>query len=82
MMTRTGHAGTADAELTWRPQEDGMTGPDGEEPTIDLRMQDPAMLEEIDLYSELMIVAAGSVDRLSTAAIDRALGVQNSARMG
>ena len=38
-------------------------------------MHDSAFLEEIDLYSELIIVAAASSGTLSTDAIDSALGV-------
>jgi hypothetical protein len=60
-----------------------MTVPDGTEPgALDLRVQDPALLEEIDLYSELIIVAASSPGQLSAEAIDRALGVDNSASRG
>jgi hypothetical protein len=42
---------------------------------FDPRVHDSAFLEEIDLYSELMIVAASSVGTLSLDAIDNALGV-------
>jgi hypothetical protein len=40
-----------------------------------VRVQDPTFLEEIDLYSDLIIVAAASPEPLTTAAIDRALGL-------
>ena len=43
---------------------------------LDLRLQDPAALEEIELYSELIILAGASPKRLSAAEIDRALGVR------
>jgi hypothetical protein len=43
-----------------------------------VRVQDPTILEEIDLYSELMIVAAASSGTLTTEAIDRALGLHNT----
>jgi hypothetical protein len=43
---------------------------------LDLRLQDPAALEEIELYSELIIVAGESKQPLSQAEIDRVLGVQ------
>ena len=43
---------------------------------LDLRVQDPAALEEIELYSELIIVAGESAQPLSQAEIDRVLGVQ------
>jgi len=43
---------------------------------LDLRVQDPAALEEIELYSELIIVAGGSRRRLTRAQIDRALGLR------
>lgn len=56
-------------------------GRSGDRSGVDLRVQDPAFLEEIDLYSDLMIVAAASPDALSTDAIDRALGVR-AARAG
>jgi hypothetical protein len=42
---------------------------------FDPRIHDSAFLEEIDLYSELMIVAAASAGALSTDAIDQALGL-------
>jgi len=42
---------------------------------FDPRIHDSAFLEEIDLYSELIIVAAASAGTLSTDAIDRALGL-------
>jgi hypothetical protein len=45
---------------------------------IDLRVQDPAVLEEIELYSELIIVAGASEGRLSAAEIDRVLGLRRS----
>jgi hypothetical protein len=43
--------------------------------SFDARMHDSAFLEEIDLYSELIIVAATSVGALSAKAIDQALGL-------
>ena len=42
---------------------------------FDPRIHDSAFLEEIDLYSELIIVAAASTGALSADAIDRALGL-------
>jgi hypothetical protein len=42
---------------------------------FDPRMHDSAFLEEIDLYSELIIVAGASAGTLTADAIDRALGV-------
>lgn len=42
---------------------------------FDPRIHDSAFLEEIDLYSELMIVAASSAGTLSTEVIDHALGL-------
>jgi hypothetical protein len=42
---------------------------------FDPRIHDSAFLEEIDLYSELIIVAAASSGTLSNDAIDHALGV-------
>ena len=45
---------------------------------FDARVQDPTILEEIDLYSELMIVAAASSEALTTEAIDRVLGLHDN----
>jgi hypothetical protein len=45
---------------------------------LDLRLQDPAALEEIELYSELIIVAGASIQPLTQEQIDRALGVTTS----
>ncbi len=42
---------------------------------LDVRLEDPAVLEEIELYSELMIVAGSSQQRLTRAQIDQILGV-------
>ena len=42
---------------------------------FDPRIHDSAFLEEIDLYSELIIVAAASAGTLAPDAIDRALGL-------
>jgi hypothetical protein len=42
---------------------------------LDVRLHDPAALEEIELYSELIIVAAASDLPLTRDQIDRALGV-------
>jgi hypothetical protein len=49
---------------------------------IDLRVQDPAALAEIELYAELMIVAAASRGRLTLAEIDDVLGVGDTAMGG
>ena len=43
---------------------------------FDPRMHDSAFLEEIELYSELMIVAAASTGTLSAEVIDQALGLR------
>jgi hypothetical protein len=43
---------------------------------FDPRIHDSAFLEEIDLYTELIIVAGASVGALTTDAIDRALGLE------
>jgi hypothetical protein len=53
-----------------------MTDPTHERAELDLRVHDPAFLEEIELYSELMIVAAASTKALTNDAIDRALGLR------
>ena len=52
----------------------------GDRAAIDLRVEDAAALEEIELYSELMIVAGASTRRLSPEEIDRVLGVRAGAR--
>jgi hypothetical protein len=52
--------------------------PAGERAELDLRLQDPAALEEIELYSELIIVAGGSSQRLTRAQIDHVLGVRSA----
>ena len=44
---------------------------------FDPRIHDSAFLEEIDLYSELIIVAAASAGTLTADAIDRALGLDS-----
>ncbi|MDQ1486635.1 MAG: hypothetical protein QOJ62_2328 [Actinomycetota bacterium] len=58
-----------------------MTDPNDERTELDLRVQDPTALEEIDLYSELMIVAAASKDALSLDQIDRALGLSPAGQL-
>lgn len=50
-------------------------GEDDARADLDLRVQDPAALEEIELYSELIIVAGESQQPLSQDEIDRVLGV-------
>lgn len=52
-----------------------MGHPNGARVELDLRVQDPAALEEIELYSELIILAGESAQPLTRAQIDRALGV-------
>jgi hypothetical protein len=52
-----------------------MTGPAQGGVEFDPRIHDSAFLEEIDLYSELIIVAAASGGTLSAHAIDEALGL-------
>jgi hypothetical protein len=49
--------------------------PMDERAELDLRAPDPTALEEIELYSELMIVAGASAQRLTIAEIDLALGL-------
>jgi hypothetical protein len=53
-----------------------MADPLDDRAELDVRLQDPAALEEIELYSELIIVAGKSSSPLSPAEIDRALGVR------
>jgi hypothetical protein len=52
-----------------------MAHPTGARVELDLRVQDPAALEEIELYSELIILAGESSQPLTRAQIDRALGI-------
>jgi hypothetical protein len=42
---------------------------------LDIQLEDPAALEEIELYSELMIIAGRSAAPLTREELDRALGV-------
>jgi len=42
---------------------------------LDIQLEDPAALEEIELYSELMIIAGRSAAPLTRDELDRALGV-------
>ena len=78
-MTRTGHATQVWVELAWglvRQGEEPMsTRSSRESVDLDERLQDPSLLEEINLYSELIIVAAASPEPLTTDAIDHALGL-------
>lgn len=41
----------------------------------DARLEDPQVLDEIELYGELVIAASGSEGMLSQEEIDRALGL-------
>lgn len=52
-----------------------MADPSDERAELDLRVQDPTALEEIELYSELIIIAGKSNSPLSQSEIDAALGV-------
>ncbi|WP_017556289.1 hypothetical protein [Nocardiopsis baichengensis] len=45
------------------------------EPHIDARLQDGDALEEIELYADVLIAAAGAERPLSTDELDRVLGV-------
>jgi hypothetical protein len=42
----------------------------------DARVQDPLVLDEIELYGDLVIAASAAEDRLSQAEIDSVLGLQ------
>jgi len=53
-------------------------GQDDARAELDFRLQDPAALEEIELYSELIIVAGASDCPLTQDQIDRVLGVTKS----
>ncbi|MGH8889713.1 MAG: hypothetical protein ACRDV3_08110 [Acidothermaceae bacterium] len=53
-----------------------MADPTEERAELDLRVQDPAALEEIELYSELIIIAGKSAGVLTPSEIDEALGVR------
>lgn len=46
------------------------------EPHVDARLQDGEALEEIELYADVLIAAAGSEHPLSTDELDRVLGVR------
>jgi len=43
----------------------------------DARLEDPLVLDEIELYGELVIAASASDEPLSQEQIDRVLGVRN-----
>ncbi|MDQ1628954.1 MAG: hypothetical protein QOI54_2698 [Actinomycetota bacterium] len=47
--------------------------------TTDTRLQDPLVLDEIELYGELVIVASSSDRPLSQAEIDQVLGLSRCA---
>jgi hypothetical protein len=75
-MVLVGHGGANRAYLgCWsvEPSSQGV-GPPVVHPT-DTRLQDPLVLDEIELYGELVIAASSSDQRLSTDEIDRVLGV-------
>lgn len=44
----------------------------------DIRLQDPLVLDEIELYGELVIAASASDRPLSRVEIDRVLGLDGS----
>ncbi|MDA2814247.1 hypothetical protein O4J56_26600 [Nocardiopsis sp. RSe5-2] len=50
------------------------------EPHVDARLQDGEALEEIELYADVLIAAAGSERPLSTDELDRVLGVRPRAQ--
>ncbi len=48
-------------------------------PSGDARLQDPQVLDEIELYGDLVIAASASDQPLSRAEIDRVLGLGHRA---
>ena len=48
-------------------------------PSGDARLQDPQVLDEIELYGELVIAASASEEPLSRDEIDRVLGLDHLA---
>ncbi|GAA1111435.1 hypothetical protein [Nocardiopsis composta] len=50
------------------------------EPDIDARLHDREALEEIELYADVLIAVAGVEHALSTAELDRVLGVSRHER--
>jgi hypothetical protein len=48
-------------------------------PSSDARLQDPQVLDEIELYGELVIAASASEEPLSRDEIDRVLGLDGLA---
>ena len=44
-------------------------------PSGDARLQDPQVLDEIELYGDLVIAASASEEPMSRAEIDRVLGL-------
>ena len=49
--------------------------------TRDARLEDPQVLDEIELYGELVIAASSSDEPLSQDEIDQALGLLDDASM-
>ncbi len=47
----------------------------------DSRLEDPLVLDEIELYGELVIAASASDEPLSQAEIDRVLGLRRERRV-
>ncbi|WP_017596219.1 hypothetical protein [Nocardiopsis potens] len=50
------------------------------EPDIDARLHDHEAMEEIELYADVLIAVAGVDHSLSTAELDRVLGVSRHER--
>ncbi|MDA2808532.1 hypothetical protein [Nocardiopsis suaedae] len=50
------------------------------EPHVDARLQDGEALEEIELYADVLIAAAGADHPLTTDELDRVLGVRPHVR--
>ena len=49
--------------------------------SADTRLQDPLVLDEIELYGELVIAASASDEPLSRAEIDQVLGLEQGRRV-
>ncbi len=52
-----------------------MNGADPVSHTADIRLEDPLVLDEIELYGELVIAASASDHPLSQRQIDQVLGI-------
>jgi hypothetical protein len=76
-MVRPGHGRPNRAYLGWDAEVAPRPAPEGVQVRkTDARVQDPLVLDEIEMYGDLVIAASGSEQRLSQEEIDRVLGLR------